>query len=120
MKFKEQFTPTTEQLEIIVGFLTNSEDEGGQVSPVKLTEAQILEKLRYTIGFTIEDSQVEMIITYRTSYVNQLNFRLETVAFVVYGFEIFPLSMFIYPDGSISEQLFNDTETYLKQYFPHD
>lgn len=120
MKFKEQFSPTTEQLEIIAGFLTNSEDDEGQVEPVKLTEAQILEKLQYTIGFTIEDSEVAIIITYRTNYVNQLNFMLESVSFIVHGFEIFPLNMFIYPDGSISENLFNDTETYLKQYFPND
>ena len=120
MKFKEKFIPTAEQLEVVVGFMTSSEDEEGQVAPVKLTEVQTLEKLKYTIGFTIEDSEVSMIITYRTNYVNQLNFMLESVSFIVYGFEIFPLSMFIYPDGSISEKLFNDTETYLKQYFLND
>jgi hypothetical protein len=72
--------------------------------------------LACTIGFTIEYSTVAMIITYRTNYVNQLNFIRESVSFIIYGFEIYPLSMFVYPDGSLSENLFSDLSNFLKLY----
>lgn len=116
MKFLEQFTPDKEMIEKMVSIMTENFDNDTLIIE-ELSEKTISDYQQYTIGFTISDSKVKMIITYITNYVNELNFKLETYYFVLVDDNMYPLSIFQYPDGSVSENLFANTDNYLSKYF---
>lgn len=117
MKKLEKIENKAKIFSMILAIARESIDEFGAYIPAQVSDAEFEDMDSRIVGMKFENSEVIMLIYHSPVYVNQVNFKLSTVVYINYQDSVFPVETFIYPDGSLSNDLFFDTENYINKIF---